>query len=150
MGFSIAFRLLPSPWSVSWAKRDVLEQGRRKMTEDDLRHLWKLTEFVKQSGGQMFETGNPRAVRFVLPDAAVDDVEEVLEANDYVVISTSEPRIFQREYVVASARSLERPAGPLLPADHAARTPRQGDRNADETQRLLDELEELLMRGPSK
>jgi hypothetical protein len=86
--------------------------------EDNHHRLWKLIEFVRENGGHMLQTRNPRAVRFVLPDAAVHDAEEMLEADRYIVTSTS-PTIFKREYVV--------------------------DLRIDETQRLLDELEERPM-----
>ena len=109
------------------------------MTDDDHHRLWKLVEFVKRNGGEMLETADPMAVRFVVPDAAIDGLHELLEASEYIVTSTFEPNIFQRGYIVAS---IEHPDEPVAPAS----APQQSDPKIDETQKLLDELEELLMR----
>ncbi len=58
----------------------------------------------------MLDTSKPMAVRFVVPDAAVGDLNAVLEASEYIVTSTFEPNIFQRGFVVAS---IERPGEPV-------------------------------------
>jgi hypothetical protein len=108
------------------------------MTDDDNHRLWKLVEFVKHAGGHMLDTSNPTAVRFVVPDAAVDDLNEVLEGREYAVTSTFEPNIFQRGYVVASIEHLDTPITPAISV------PQQHDPEVDEIQRLLDQLEALV------
>jgi hypothetical protein len=108
------------------------------MTDDDHHRLWKLVEFVKRTGGHMLDARNPMAVRFVVPDAAIDGLNEVLEASQYIVTSTFEPNIFQRGYIVSSIEHSDEPVAPAISPEQ------QSDPEVDEIQRLLDQLEALV------